>query len=111
MSSKQPSSSKKNVKAIMLLLSIFSISAGYMAATQPSGAGWRYFSYHPMLMTIGFVLCMGNAALIKKLGGYSNTKIHVRKSIVTYLHPLSKKVNWSSKCSLLPIFRLHYWSI
>jgi hypothetical protein len=75
MSIKQPP--KANVKAVMPLLTIFAILAGYMAATQPSGAGWRYFSYHPMLMTIGFVLCMGNAALIKKLGGYSNTKLHV----------------------------------
>jgi len=60
----------------MFPLTIFALSAGYMAATQPSGAGWRFFSYHPMLMTLGWILCMGNASLVKKLGGYSNTKTH-----------------------------------
>jgi len=59
------------------ILSICSIYGATSAAVQPDGAGWRFFSYHPLLMTLGFVLCMGNGALVKKMGGYTNTKIHV----------------------------------
>mmetsp|Transcript_30153 Transcript_30153/g.61503 ORF Transcript_30153/g.61503 Transcript_30153/m.61503 type:complete len:200 (-) Transcript_30153:180-779(-) len=59
------------------VLSAFSLFGGYFAATQPTGAGWREpFSYHPLLMTVGFVGLMGTAAITKKLGGYTNTKIH-----------------------------------
>uniref|UniRef100_A0A7S4M4W4 Cytochrome b561 domain-containing protein n=1 Tax=Odontella aurita TaxID=265563 RepID=A0A7S4M4W4_9STRA len=57
--------------------SLFSLGGGYFAALQPSGAGWRDpFSYHPLLMMIGFVGLMGSAAVTKKLGGYTNTKNH-----------------------------------
>eukprot|EP00591_Stephanopyxis_turris_P002071 CAMPEP_0195523422 /NCGR_PEP_ID=MMETSP0794_2-20130614/22601_1 /TAXON_ID=515487 /ORGANISM="Stephanopyxis turris, Strain CCMP 815" /LENGTH=196 /DNA_ID=CAMNT_0040653423 /DNA_START=163 /DNA_END=753 /DNA_ORIENTATION=+ len=55
---------------------VFGVLAGYLAGHQPSGAGWRFFSYHPFLMTIGFITFMGNAALVKKRGGYVNTKRH-----------------------------------
>lgn len=58
------------------LLSFGSVIGGLIAGFQPDGAGWRFFSYHPLLMTAGFVGMMGNAAIIKKLGGYSNTKLH-----------------------------------
>lgn len=46
-----------------------------MAAVQPSGAGWRDFSWHPFLMTSGFVGMFGIAAVTKKRGGYTNTKV------------------------------------
>jgi len=49
---------------------------GYMASVMPWGAGWRFFSWHPFLMTTGFVGMMGSAAVTKKLGGYTNTKRH-----------------------------------
>lgn len=63
----------------MLLLTsyiVFSLGAGYMAGVQPSGAGWRDFSWHPFLMTCAFVGAFGAAAVTKKRGGYTNTKAH-----------------------------------
>jgi hypothetical protein len=63
---------------MILLLSyvVFSLGAGYMAGVQPSGAGWRDFSWHPFLMTCAFVGAFGAAAVTKKRGGYTNTKAH-----------------------------------
>lgn len=65
-------------KYMILLLSyvVFSLGAGYMAGVQPSGAGWRDFSWHPFLMTCAFVGAFGTAAVTKKRGGYTNTKAH-----------------------------------
>lgn len=57
-------------------ISVFAVVAGVIAGYQPQDAGWRFFSYHPLLMTVGFVGMMGNAVLVKKLGGYKNTKLH-----------------------------------
>ena len=48
-----------------------------MAAVQPSGAGWREFSWHPFLMTSGFVGMFGAATMTKKRGGYTNTKVSI----------------------------------
>lgn len=49
-----------------------------MAGIQPKGAGWRSFSWHPMLMTCGMVGMIGAASVTKKLGGYTNTKVSQR---------------------------------
>ena len=49
--------------------------AGYVAATQPQGAGWRLFSYHPMMMTFGMVTLFSISYVTKKKGGYLNTKV------------------------------------
>lgn len=62
--------------ALLALLSGHSLFGGYYAATRPEGAGWRFFSWHPMLMMVGMVGMMGAAALTKKRGGYKNTKLH-----------------------------------
>jgi hypothetical protein len=37
---------------------------------------WVWFSWHPMCMLLAYVSLAGNAALIKKIGGYENTKTH-----------------------------------
>eukprot|EP00578_Thalassiosira_sp_NH16_P008209 CAMPEP_0181111252 /NCGR_PEP_ID=MMETSP1071-20121207/19171_1 /TAXON_ID=35127 /ORGANISM="Thalassiosira sp., Strain NH16" /LENGTH=192 /DNA_ID=CAMNT_0023195123 /DNA_START=47 /DNA_END=625 /DNA_ORIENTATION=+ len=57
-------------------VSAHALFGGYYAATRPEGAGWRFFSWHPMLMMVGMVGMMGAAALTKKRGGYTNTKLH-----------------------------------
>lgn len=60
-----------------ILLAVFitySIVAGYNAGLQPIGK-WRYFSWHPFLMTFGMVGLSGISAITKKLGGYTNTKV------------------------------------
>ena len=54
---------------------LFGLIGGYLAGTQPGDAGWRWFSYHPFFMTLGFVGLMGSACHKKKLGGYMNTKV------------------------------------
>ncbi|KAL3809712.1 hypothetical protein ACHAXA_009406 [Cyclostephanos tholiformis] len=38
---------------LLLLISSHSLFGGYYAATRPEGAGWRFFSWHPMLMMLG----------------------------------------------------------
>lgn len=38
--------------------------------------GWSWFSWHPLFMILSFVTLAGNAVLIKKVGGYENTKMH-----------------------------------
>jgi hypothetical protein len=35
-----------------------------------------WFSWHPLAMIVGMIVLAANAALIKKVGGYENTKIH-----------------------------------
>ena len=70
-----PLLSESKHKALVGAFVAFTAIAGYMAATQPSGAGWRLFSWHPFLMVSGFVGMMGSAAVTKKLGGYKNTKV------------------------------------
>lgn len=62
--------------SLVALLSGHALFGGYYAATRPEGAGWRFFSWHPMLMMTGMVGMMGAAALTKKRGGYANTKLH-----------------------------------
>jgi hypothetical protein len=59
----------------MAIYVLFSLGAGYMAGVQPTGAGWRAFSWHPFLMTCSFVGMFGAAAVTKKRGGYTNTKV------------------------------------
>jgi hypothetical protein len=60
---------------LVAILTFFSIGGGYKAGIQPNGE-WRYFSWHPFLMTCGMVGFAGIGAVTKKLGGYTATKIH-----------------------------------
>jgi len=59
-------------------IALFTLLGGYTTATQPEGAGWRFFSYHPFLMISAFVGMMLSGAVTKKLGGYTNTKLHAK---------------------------------
>ncbi len=70
-----PSVSTQKHKALVGAFVAFTLIVGYTAATQPSGAGWRFFSWHPFLMVSGFIGMMGSSAITKKLGGYTNTKV------------------------------------
>jgi hypothetical protein len=54
----------------------YSIGVGYYVSTRPRGKWRSPFSYHPFLMTIGMIGMMGIGAITKKLGGYTNTKMH-----------------------------------
>ncbi len=38
--------------------------------------GSIWFTWHPICMLVAFVGMAGNAFLIKKIGGYDNTKLH-----------------------------------
>ena len=68
--------SKTMYLVVMVSLLAYSVGGGYWAGIQPNGVGWRAFSWHPMLMTSGMVGMIGAAAVTKKLGGYTNTKLH-----------------------------------
>lgn len=61
---------------LMSFIGAFSVILGMAVGFQPAGEGWRLFSWHPLLMTIGYIGLLGGATLTKKLGGYTNTKIH-----------------------------------
>ena len=63
-------------KLLVATFLIYSIGVGYYISTRPKGKWRSPFSYHPFLMTIGFVGMMGLSAVTKKLGGYTNTKLH-----------------------------------
>jgi hypothetical protein len=71
-----PSISQTHSKTLIGAFFAFTIVVGLTVAMQPTGAGWRFFSWHPFLMVSGFIGMMGSAAITKKLGGYANTKLH-----------------------------------
>ena len=55
-------------------IAMYSILACLYVAAKPGKYIW--FSFHPIAMIIGFVALAGNAILLKKIGGYENTKTH-----------------------------------
>ena len=59
---------------LLIALLLVSLGGGYYAGTQPTGE-WRYFSWHPFLMSVGMIGMAGIGAIVKKLGGYTNTKV------------------------------------
>lgn len=65
---------KQNYYVLCICLILYSILAGYMAGIQPTRQ-FRYFSYHPLLMTCGMIGSMSIGAITKKIGGYMNTKV------------------------------------
>lgn len=59
-----------NMKYPLILYGIiFSVYIGY-------SKNWIWFSWHPIFMLISYISIVANATLIKKIGGYENTKIH-----------------------------------
>ena len=48
---------------------------GIYAGTLP-GPAWVWFSWHPLSMMLAFLGATGASVLMKKRGGYENTKIH-----------------------------------
>lgn len=68
--------SNERSKALLLAFFFYSLGVGYYAAVRPDGKWKNPFSWHPFLMTVGMIGCMGIAAITKKLGGYVNTKNH-----------------------------------
>ena len=72
----QSSSSKVPFSFLVTALVLFSLGGGYFAGLQPINQ-WRFFSWHPLLMTCGMVGCFGVGAVTKKLGGYTNTKVRL----------------------------------
>eukprot|EP00816_Leptocylindrus_hargravesii_P008414 CAMPEP_0196814382 /NCGR_PEP_ID=MMETSP1362-20130617/42927_1 /TAXON_ID=163516 /ORGANISM="Leptocylindrus danicus, Strain CCMP1856" /LENGTH=190 /DNA_ID=CAMNT_0042190973 /DNA_START=56 /DNA_END=628 /DNA_ORIENTATION=+ len=62
-------------KPLIIATPILAAAFGYLAGLQPTGE-WRWFSWHPFLMVLAFVGFMGSGSMIKKMGGYTNTKVH-----------------------------------
>ena len=55
------------------ILALHSIIGGYWAGTRPNGAGWRFFSWHPLLMMLGeyhdyFVMMVAQLNLERGVG-------------------------------------------
>ena len=59
-----------------LLLGLFALVSGFYASYIVLGYNWVWYSWHPISMISSFVALAGNAVLIKKIGGYENTKKH-----------------------------------
>lgn len=69
-SSKQAASYYEQVKYPILLLTVsFALYCGYTT-------GWSWFSYHPMSMIVAATTLPPLGAIIKKIGGLENTKLH-----------------------------------
>lgn len=81
--SKPPS--KWRYRLLVLTFLVYSIYAGWYASTRPKGKWKSPFSWHPFLMTTGMTGSMGIAAITKKLGGYTNTKLHGMLASFGYL--------------------------
>jgi len=62
------------VAPLRVLLLVYAFGAGIYAAFLPGK--WVWFSWHPLMMMVGFVWLGGAAILQKKLGGLENTKLH-----------------------------------
>ena len=45
----------KKYRYVVLTAPWFAAIAGFMSGLQPAGVEWRWFSFHPLLMTMGFV--------------------------------------------------------
>mmetsp|Transcript_10371 Transcript_10371/g.23707 ORF Transcript_10371/g.23707 Transcript_10371/m.23707 type:complete len:189 (-) Transcript_10371:154-720(-) len=56
------------------VLLVFSVVASVYIGSVNNG--WTWFSWHPTAMIFAYVAMSGNAALIKKVGGKTNTEIH-----------------------------------
>ena len=61
----------ENAKWIIVVYSV--ISVVYVASIPRT---WIWFNWHPLSMIVAFILLSSFAALIKKIGGYENTKLH-----------------------------------
>ena len=57
-------------------LALLSIIIGTYSSYVLMGYRWIWYSYHPSSMVAAFLAMSGNAILIKKMGGYENTKMH-----------------------------------
>ena len=70
---KGPPGGPGQVLAVPLLLFGLGLAAYYEFFHKTAGS---WFCHHPSSMMVAFVALAGNAALIKKKGGYENTKMH-----------------------------------
>jgi hypothetical protein len=71
-----PSITPQKHKILSVAFALYTLIVGRMISTQPEGAKWSFFSWHPFLMVTGFIGLMGISSVTKKLGGYTNTKLH-----------------------------------
>ncbi len=63
-------------RLLVITFLVYSLYVGWFVSTRPKGKWKSPFSWHPFLMTAGMVGSMGIGAVTKKLGGYTNTKLH-----------------------------------
>ena len=70
----------------------------YLCVAGKSTFNWTWFNWHPFLMLLSFVSVSANAALIKKIGGYENTKMHGNLMwVATFLATFAWYVIYSNK--------------
>ena len=62
----------KKYRYVVLTAPWFAAIAGFMSGLQPARVEWRWFSFHPLLMTMGFVGMMVSVALIFYLESFEN---------------------------------------
>lgn len=72
--SDQVSVAQKNFKMLVGPIVAYTVlAAGYLAYLPGK---WIWFSWHPIAMIVAFIGLASNSFLIKKIGGYANTKTH-----------------------------------
>ena len=75
-SSSGPSYHKAVAFNVGIPLCVFAVLAAFYSSYVVMGYNWVWFSWHPSSMLVSYVAMAGNAFLIKKIGGYDNTKKH-----------------------------------
>lgn len=70
-------------KMVAWPLALYGIAAGLYAGMP--GGNWSWFSYHPFSMMVSMFSLSASAAIVKKRGGYENTKLHGTLMLVATL--------------------------
>lgn len=65
----QPAALNKWLRLPLVLLAL-------VVGLYPALNKWAWFHWHPLLMMLAFIALAGNAALVKKVPGKENTKLH-----------------------------------
>ena len=65
-----------SMAAIFLLRRALVLAVPCVGLTYYIGRPWRWFSWHPLLMTLAFIAAAGSGILVKRKGGRVNTILH-----------------------------------
>ena len=74
MASDTPSSAAASASHALKLACLLAVPCA--ALSHYIGRPWRWFSLHPLLMTMAFIAAAGSGITVKRMGGRTNTLMH-----------------------------------